>query len=205
MTTFAVCEPDAIGGTGRSDPLSIFAGHCLPDVTQLINAYAAVKQRLLQLLPDCLDPTETYCKACLVLEIRVDGLLLSQIVDPHISTLDLTVSYIAPNTLIALCCAMERISGLRKVLAARCRLSSPMVCLLCSSLAQTKSIEYLDIAHNPVGSEGAFSVYRLARVNYNLRTVELSGVEVIPSLFRKINNQLTLNASSSSSSSGRSK
>ena len=180
-------------------PLCSFATQNASDLDALCNGFVKVKQRLLSDLPgDTPDAAEHYCKACEVLGIKVDELLLSQLVDPEVGVLDLTTTYIAPNTLLALCCAVERLPSVRKVAAANSRLSTPMVCFLCACLATTKTVEVVDFSHNPIGSEVASFVYRLARVNYRLRVAELDGVEMIPSLFRKINSQLAINATTTS-------
>ncbi len=159
-----------------------------------MTAFESVKQKLTTMLHDSSDAAEHYCMACTILGIRVDGLLLSQVVDRDVSTLDLSVTYIAPNTLLALCCCIEKLPRLRALIAPRSRLSTEIVSFLCSCLVRTKALEFLDLSYNPFGSEGAFFVYRLTKVNYSLSKVDLSGVEVIPSLFRKINSQLELNA-----------
>lgn len=135
------------------------------------------------------DLRSVYTEACQFLGIQ------------HLPSLDVITSsepllqlhncYFSRLHFLALTIALPLRTWTEGIVFGQQRLDSSMLLLLLPSISCLPRLANIDVSHNPIGSLGVTVLVRLARQCPALKVVNIDGIEVVPSVRKRLENALS--------------
>lgn len=109
-------------------------------------------------------------------------------------SIDFSSCYLSKCDLIALTFSLPlRKAPIKSIRFGPQQIDSHYLRCLCLGFRELSELESLDLSHNPIGSIGGLQLLELSRLNPKLNSIELDGVEIVASLYKKLQRYLTRN------------